>query len=44
MSRGQRVDLSEGLEVVHGELVAEQVEEDVVKGASDRVGYRRKSG
>ena len=31
---GQRVQLTELLEIVHGELVAHQVQHDVLKGAT----------
>lgn len=31
---GQRVDLTEGLQVIHGELVTQEVEEDVLESAT----------
>ena len=34
VTRRQRADLTELLEVVHGELVAHQVQHDVLKGAT----------
>lgn len=34
MTGSERVDLTEGLEVVHGQFVAEKVEEDVLQSAA----------
>ncbi len=34
VTRGQRVDLTEGLEIIQRELVSHEVEENILKGAT----------
>lgn len=36
VTRGLRVKLTERLEVIHGELVAEEVEENILQSTTDR--------